>query len=197
MTLLPTYLSKEAFGIYVIKFLVVFCLLYYGTEAVIGLSAPGGLYSPFIANYLDYVSWLKRGFIHTTQWICSVFGMATIVGNHFNVFVPGGQGIIVAKSCVGYGVYSFWIAFVAANKGTLLEKFTWIAGGLFGLWVINVTRITLFLIALNKGWPMPLGLDHHTWFNIFAYGLIALLIYLYDKRMKTKISPLPRAIPEL
>lgn len=88
--------------------------------------------------------------------------------------------------CVGYGVYSFWIAFVAANKGKITSKIKWIVFGLLGLWFINVIRITLFLTAINKGWPMPLGLNHHTWFNIFAYLLIFFMIWWYDKDVSKK-----------
>ena len=87
-------------------------------------------------------------------------------------------------SCVGYGVYSFWIAFVAANRGSLAKKLAWISLGLLALWLINDIRITLFLLAINKGWPMPLGIDHHTWFAIFAYLLIFILIALYDRSLK-------------
>lgn len=83
--------------------------------------------------------------------------------------------------CVGYGVYSFWIAFVAANSGKPLKKALWIVSGVVALWLINVIRITLFLVAINKGWPMPLGINHHTWFNIVAYLLIFLLMWLYDR----------------
>ena len=88
--------------------------------------------------------------------------------------------------CVGYGVYSFWIAFVAANTGTLLKKAVWIISGVLILWMINVIRITLFLVAINRGWPMPLGIDHHTWFTIAAYGMIFILIWLYDKTSGNK-----------
>jgi exosortase/archaeosortase family protein len=92
-----------------------------------------------------------------------------------------GNAVIIAMSCVGYGVYSFWIAFVVANKGRLLKKLIWIICGVLALWLINVIRITLFLTAINKDWPMPLGIDHHTWFNIFAYSLIFLMIWLYGR----------------
>lgn len=101
--------------------------------------------------------------------------------------IRGGRAIIIAMSCVGYGVYSFWIAFVAANTGTFWKKTRWIFIGLLMLWFINVIRITLFLLAINKGWPMPLGIDHHTWFTIVAYGMIFILIWLYDKNSGNKI----------
>lgn len=154
---------------------------------MIGIAAPGGWYSPFVHQYLDYVSWLKMSLIYATGFILSFFHVSTVIEPGFLIRFTGGVGVIIAMDCVGYGVYSFWIAFVVANKGKIAKKFFWIIFGLLGLWLINVVRITLFLTALNKGWPMPLGLNHHTWFNIFAYLLIFLMIWLYDKDLSRKI----------
>jgi len=123
--------------------------------------------------------------IHTTGFILSLFHIPTTTDPQwFGINFTGGKGVIIAMDCVGYGVYSFWIAFVAANKGGVLKKTLWIVFGVLGLWLINVIRITLFLTAINKGWPMPLGIDHHTWFNIFAYLLIFLMIWFYDRSFK-------------
>ncbi len=114
----------------------------------------------------------------------SLFNIPTHTEPGFLIRINGGRGVIIAMDCVGYGVYSFWIAFVGANKGSFGRKIKWIVFGVLALWLINDVRITLFLLAINKGWPMPLGLDHHTWFNIFAYGLIFLMIWWYDKTGK-------------
>jgi exosortase/archaeosortase family protein len=84
--------------------------------------------------------------------------------------------------CVGYGVMSFWTAFTLASDRSWKMRLAWLAGGLVLLWLINVIRIGLFLVAINKGWPMPFGLDHHTLFNIFAYGAIALMIWRFEAR---------------
>lgn len=179
---------KNPIFIYILKFIGIFCVLYFGTLAVIGFASPGGKYHiPFVAHYLDYVSWLKISLMRGPAFILSIFGIATHEEPGFLLRMNGGRGVIIAYSCVGYGVYSFWIAFVAANKGTFLRKLKWIVFGLLGLWFINVLRITLFLLAINRGWPMPLGLDHHTWFNIFAYILIFILIFWYDKTSKKKL----------
>jgi exosortase/archaeosortase family protein len=177
--------------IYLLKFALVFCILYFGTLAIIGLASPVGWYSPTIAKYFDYVSWIKMSLIHATGFILSLFHIPTTTEPEwFLIRFTGGKGVIIAMDCVGYGVYSFWIAFVVANKGKLLKKTLWIVFGVLALWLINVIRITLFLTSINKGWPMPLGIDHHTWFNIFAYLLIFLMIWWYDKSMKNvKISP--------
>ena len=151
---------------------------------MIGLAAPGSIYSPFVAKYFDYVSWIKISLIQATGFILSLFHIQTHTEPGFSIRINGGRGVIIAMSCVGYGVYSFWIAFVVANNGRFWKKAKWIVLGVWALWFINVIRITLFLIAINKGWPMPLGIDHHTWFNIFAYLLIFFMIWLYDRSFR-------------
>ena len=54
--------------------------------------------------------------------------------------------------------------------------------GLLGIWLLNITRVSLLLVATNKGWPMPLDIDHHTWFNIFAYLFIFTFMYLFNRQ---------------
>ena len=166
-------------------------MFYFGTLTIIGLASPTGHYSPFVSHYLDYVSWLKNSLIKASSFILSLFNIETVKEAGFALRIQHGRGIVIAMSCVGFGVDSFWIALVAANRGTFRRKIIWISCGLLILWIINVTRITLLLLALNKGWPMPLGLDHHTWFNIAAYAMIFLLIWLYDKTSKNKILKSP------
>lgn len=85
-------------------------------------------------------------------------------------------------SCLGYGVTSFWIAFVFANTGSWKRKAAWMIGGAVVLWVINVLRISLVLIGANRNWKFPFGWDQHTWFNIVAYGAIFVMIWVYDKK---------------
>lgn len=181
-------ISDKKFWLYLAKFAGVFCICYFGTLAVIGIAAPGGLYSSFVAKHLDYVSWIKLSLIHATGFILSLFHISTqIEPGHIIRFVNG-NGVHIAMDCVGYGVYSFWIAFVVANRGKLLKKIIWIIGGLVALWFINVVRITLYLTSLNRNWSFPFGIDHHTWFNIFAYLLIFFLIFLYDRSFSKKKS---------
>ncbi len=94
------------------------------------------------------------------------------------------NGIRMVYSCIGYGVMSFWAAFIIANTGNMLKKIKWILAGWFAIWCINVLRISLLIISQDKHWPMPLGFDHHTWFNIFAYLLILIMIYFFDRSSK-------------
>lgn len=166
---------------FLLKFLALFGLFYFGTLAVIGLAAPGKFYSPFIEHYLDYVSWIKQSLIWGVGRLASVFGYETVQQAGFVIRVKSGAAVLIAMDCVGYGVYSFWAAYVMANEGSLKRKTSWVMVGLVLLWLINVIRITAVLIALQKGKAMPLGIDHHTWFNIIAYCFIFLMIWRYER----------------
>ena len=175
-------LFDKHFITFVTKFLLLFALLYFGTLGIIGLAAPGKLYSPFVDQHLDYVSGIKNALMYGTKGILNLFGITTVIEPNFTIRFIRARGVIISMNCVGYGVYSFWIAYVAANKGNWQKKLAWIAGGLLLLFAINTIRITLFLTAINKGWPMPLGIDHHTWFTVFAYGAIFGMIFLLNHR---------------
>ena len=176
------FLSDRSFLSFVAKFLLFFALLFFGTLAIIGLAAPGKLYSPFIDHYFDYVSGIKNALMYSTKGILNLFRITTVIEPNFTIRFTHARGVIIARDCVGFGVYSFWIAYVAANKGSWRKKVAWIAGGLLLLFTINTVRITLFLTAINKGWPMPLGIDHHTWFTVLAYGAIFGMIFLFNHK---------------
>ncbi len=182
-------LKNKSFIRFVVKFLLLFVIFYYGTIAWIGFAAPDGFYVPFIDHYLDYVSWIKISLMKGAAFIASLYGYSTAEEPNFLVRVVGARGVYIAYDCVGYGVYSFWAAFVIATTSTLAKKMFWLIGGILLLWLINVFRIGLFLVAINKGWAMPLGLDHHTWFNIFAYGAIFLMVYFFDKNTNQTKEP--------
>jgi len=173
--------KKSNFKQFIIKFLVVFALLYFGTYFWIGIVAPGGYYSEFAAKHLDYISAIKTSLLIGTKTLLSFFDIQTVeFKNHIIRFING-KGVRIAYDCVGYGVFSFWIAFVVANKSSFLRKTIWIIVGLLLLWSVNVIRISLFLVSVNKNWKMPLGINHHDWFTIVAYLVIFLMIFAFDK----------------
>ena len=154
-----------------------------------GLAAPEGkYYSAFIDKHLDYVSWLRSSLTHGARIFAGWFGYATAYKSSTQLHVIGGRGVNVGYDCLGYGVISFWIAFVFANTGTWKRKAVWMFGGALVLWIINVLRISLVLIGVNKNWKFPFGWDHHTWFTIAAYIMIFVMIWLYDKKIFSLVT---------
>lgn len=173
---------------YFLKFGGAFCLFYFGTLAVIGLSTPENQYSKFVADYLNFINPLRASLLYGAKGFLSLTGTSTFFSDTYTLKMQSGEGVRMVYSCIGYGVMSFWTAFIVANNGSWQKKMKWSIGGLIALWSINVLRIGLLLLATNKHWPVPFGWDHHTWFNIFAYATIFGMIYFYDRSFKKNVS---------
>lgn len=185
--MLRTYFQQnKQLLIYLLKFGAFFCLFYFGTLGVIGLSTPENAYSPFVARYLNFIDPLRASLLQGAKVFLSGIGYKSVLIDRFTLALEDGNAVRMVYSCIGYGVMSFWIAFVTANAGKFGKKLLWALGGLVMLWVINVMRVGGLLIALSKHWSIPFGWDHHTWFNLIAYGCIFLLIFFYDRSIRSK-----------
>lgn len=168
---------------FALKFLMLFVLFYGLFFLVIGLSSPENFYSPVVAKYLDIVSAIKKSLVMGTRWLAGIAGYETVETAGYVIRFPAGRGVVIARDCVGIGVFSFWIAFVLASSLSPLRSSLWLGGGLLALWCINVLRITLLLIVYNKyGLTKIAGLDHHSFFNILAYAFIGGMLYLYYRK---------------
>ena len=180
-------MKVHPFYIYLFRFFLTFCILFYGTIAWIGICAPGGYYWSFAAGHFNYISWLRYCLLHSAGIFLSVTGFDVYIKDIYTLSLHQGRGVHVGFDCLGYGVMSFWSAFILANEGNFIKKIKWLLGGLLLIWFINVLRISLLLVAVNKQWPMPLGLDHHTWFTIVAYFCIFTMIYFFDRSHRHRL----------
>lgn len=177
----PAY---KQFLLYSIKFLAVFAVVYFGTIAWIGLAAPGNYYCSFIDHHLDYITWLRNSLLQGSKYLLSLFNYQSQIPDAYSLQIVNGKAVHIGYDCIGYGVMSFWLAFIIANKGTWIRKLLWITAGLIIIWLINITRISMMLVALNKNKTLPFKLDNHTFFNILAYIAIFIMIFIYDKQSK-------------
>ncbi|MBB1284690.1 hypothetical protein HRH25_09930 [Flavisolibacter sp. BT320] len=175
--------------LYLVKFLGLFAALFYGTEAIIGLSSPGNFHSTFVQQHLDFITPFRVFLLGRAQDLLSLFGYQTRLHGSQVLAFNGGASVLMGYDCIGYGVLSFWIAFVFANRGGWKKKAAWMAGGCLALVSVNIGRAALVLLAAQKNWAMPLGWDHHTWFNIVSYILIFGMIWGYDRAQKKKQGP--------
>lgn len=177
-------LKDKKFLSFLLKFLLGFCILYYGTIAMIGITAPGGYYVAFADKYLDYVSGLRWLLLHASVMILNVTGFNIYLKDIYTIKMQNGLGVHVGYDCIGYGVMAFWIAFIFANQLSVKQKLKWILGGLLVIFSINVARISLMLVAVNRHWRSPLQMDNHTWFNIAAYLAIFTMMWFFDRAQK-------------
>ena len=175
--------NRRNFLKFVITFLFLFVVFNYGTFYFIGLTVPGGYYLYFLDRYLDYPEGLLKSLLWGAQHLLEFLGYKSHLENGDQLFLQTGRGIQLAYDCLGYGVLSFWAAYILANKVSLSKKILWLLGGLIFLWLINISRISIFLIAVSKKWKMPLGIGQHTWFNIISYLFIFLLIMIFERQL--------------
>ncbi|HEX8332643.1 MAG TPA: hypothetical protein VF622_08465 [Segetibacter sp.] len=173
---------------FLLKFLILFALLYFFNVAFIGITSPGNFYLPFLDKYLNYIDWLRSLILHVSNLISRVAGLNSMVEEPYLLGVKGGPAVRMVYTCIGYGVMSLWAAFVIAYEGSLKQKLLWLVMGCIFILIINCFRVSMLLIALANKWKVNKYIEHHDLYNIFSYLLIFLLIYLYTNRVeKTNI----------
>lgn len=177
-------MGNQPFIKYLFKFILSFCVLYYGTIAFIGISSPGGFYISFADKYINYVAWLRAGLLYCSKIVLQFAGFQVYLPDVYTIKIQGGNAVHIGYDCIGYGVLFFWIAFVFANTIPFVNKIKWMVGGVLVIWTINVVRVCLLLVAINQQWKSPFNFDNHTWFNIVAYIAIFTMIYFFDVAYK-------------
>jgi exosortase/archaeosortase family protein len=176
-------LSRHFFT-YLASFLTIFCVLYYGTIAFIGIVSPGGFYWSFGHQFLDFVAALRHVLLKSASVVLTITGHEIFMKDAFTIKVVNGLGVHVGYDCIGYGVIYFWVAFILANQASMKKKLKWLTAGVLIIFSVNIIRIALMVVAVNNHWQPLFGFDNHTWFNIAAYTVIFTMIYLFDKSNK-------------
>lgn len=160
---------------FAVKFLLLFGVLYAANYVLTGLLIPGGYYSQWMDEHLDYVSALRNLVLHGGQLIVNMFGYETALSG-YKLTVIGYGGVRMVYSCIGINILCFWVAFIIAFPNTIKSK---IAYGIFGLTVItilNMIRVgALALIRTRHAWRHA-NIDHHAIFNIVVYAFIFLMM---------------------
>ena len=178
-------MKDKTFLTYLLKFLLTFCILYYGTKAMIGITTPGGYYFAFAAKYFDYISGFRRLLLNGSKIVLQAIGYDVYLKDSYSIKMVNGRGVQVVYSCLGYGVISFWMAFIFANNTSCKKMLQWMMGGVLVICLLNIFRISLMLISVNKHWPSLFNLDNHTWFNIVLYCVLFVMIYLFDRSQQS------------
>ncbi len=148
---------------------------------MIGITTPGGYYVAFAGKYMDYISGFRNLLLNSSKLLLQAIGYDVYLKDGYTIKLVNGRGVKIVYSCLGYGVISFWIAFVFANKTSFWQMIRWMFIGVLVIILVNVFRISLLVIAINKHWPSLFNFDNHTWFNIVAYSFIFIMMYLFDR----------------
>ncbi|MDD2794192.1 MAG: exosortase/archaeosortase family protein [Sediminibacterium sp.] len=174
--------TDRSYILFLLRFLGLFSLLYFGTYAFIGLSTEGGHFIPFL-KHIDYVSWYRQLLLRSSEMVLDLLEYNAYTRGPYLLYINGKSGIQLVYECLGIGVLSFWIAFVTTDVyGTFKTKIRWILYGIITITVLNIARIIVLLLAVYKHWIHIAGIDHHTLYNSIVYGIVLLMLFFYRKK---------------
>ncbi|MBC7915748.1 MAG: hypothetical protein H7Y07_16690 [Pyrinomonadaceae bacterium] len=162
---------------FLILFLGSFTFLYYLNLAFIGISAPGGYYVAILDQHFNYIRALTNFLLQSTVYVLNLLGYKTFTSNNW-LHVSGKGGFILAYECLGYGIMSFFTAFVLAYPKPTKSKYLFLPAGLILIQMLNITRFVL-LSLYWRGSIFKGIIDHHDLFNLILYACLLLVIYLW------------------
>lgn len=178
------YLSRYFDVSFLLKFLLLMTLIYSFNFGYMSLvDARGYLYSSYLDHQLNYFGWLRLAILHTANGMVHLYGLPSYVPDIYTLRATG-HGVYVGLECLGYGMMSFWLAFILAHDTNWQTKVLWGIVGLVLLWLLNCVRVALLLIAVNKHFNVNKWMDNHTAFNIGVYILTLFMIYGYYRIRK-------------
>ena len=174
---LKAFLAKNPSYRFIIIFLVAYLILDYFTLFYMGVTAPGNLYSSFLDENLNYVRGFRLFLLSITSGILQLMGHDVVTTDTMlHAYNVGGFNIVY--SCLGFGVMSFFVAFVIAYPKSLKSKLLFIPIGLILIQSLNVLRLLLITLYWKRSFLMGI-IDHHTLFNIILYALLLAMLYLW------------------
>ena len=177
----------------VLTFLLLFGLLYSSYIAFIGIASPGGKwYSSFLDRYANVPAWLSYFISASAKGLLKVAGYNVHQKTPNNITIQGSPGVNIIWACLGFGVMSFWAAFVVAHKAAIRYKIKWLLAGFAFITALNIVRIASIALANHYGWNTYTSIEPHFLFNVVSYISIAafgvLFAYRYDKCVPKKVS---------
>ena len=170
---------------FVVLFLGLFSLFYYFNIFYMGITAPGNYYSPFLDENLNYISGFRNFLIAVSAWVLRIFDYQVFTSDT-TLHALNAGGINVVYSCLGFGVMSFFVAFVIAwPERSVKSKLWFIPAGLILIQVLNIVRFIMITLFWRNS-PYRSVIDHHTLFNVILYAILLASIYFWINNLNSK-----------
>jgi exosortase/archaeosortase family protein len=166
-----------------VKFVILFCCLfaafYYFNLYFFSLtSATSKNRNAVLAEHFNYIRGLRLLLLRSSTHILDWLGYSAI-SDEYNLLVAGHGKIQLVYSCLGFGVMSFFSAFVLSYPKKWKSKMMFLIPGLFIIQILNVIRFVVLALFWHP--ENDKIIDHHTIFNLFIYIVIAVSLYFWIK----------------
>ncbi|WEK18451.1 MAG: hypothetical protein P0Y49_16805 [Candidatus Pedobacter colombiensis] len=164
---------------FLISFLVLFATFYGFNIGYIGITSPGGLYSPFLDQHFNYIALWRNLYISTAAKILELMGHV-VYTTDISLKVQGYSGFRLVYSCLGYGIISCFSAFVLSFPKPLQSRLKFLSVGLSLILSLNLCRLIMIALFYNPQTTI-LSVNHHDIFNAFLYIAILSISYKWLK----------------
>lgn len=169
----------------VLHFLIVFLLLTIAFYSYVGVVSPGGkAYSPFLDHYANFPAALSYFISKSAKSGLQLAGYDVYQKAPNNVTIRGSHGVTIIWACLGFGVMSFWLAFVWAHRAKLGYKIKWAAAGVCLITAINIIRIDSIALANYYRWKTYQFIEPHFAFTVVSYIAIFLLTVYFIRNYR-------------
>jgi exosortase/archaeosortase family protein len=169
------------------QFPLLFLALYAFNIAFIGVTTPGHIYLQELDKHFNYIQASRQLILTAASTILGSFGYQVSTSAQ-QLRVQGRGGFNLVYSCLGYGVMSFFAAFVIAFPKSGGSKWKFLAFGLLTIQALNLIRFLAIAIYWRR--TDSSFMDHHTIFNLLLYGILLIMIYQWLRDEATQ-SPAP------
>lgn len=179
---------------FLISFIGLFCILYGFNLFYIGITMPGGIYSSFLDQHLNYIKAWRDLYISSTAKILDSAGYI-VYTTGTTLKVRGHAGFRLIYSCLGYGIMSFFAAFVLSFPKPIYSRIIFLFTGLTIIHLLNTLRFILIALFYKPGVILGFS-DHHDIFNYSLYIILLAMIYLW-LNLKLRLFKLPFFVQQL
>ena len=142
------------------------------------------MYFPLLDHYFNVINWFTWLIAKAAVALLQLFGFNTYQRAPNNVTIVHSRGVTILWACLGFGVMSFWTAFVTAHKAAWQFKLKWSVAGAGIITALNIIRIALIAVANHYHWLIITSMEPHEAFNIVSYILLFGLLFWFIKKYK-------------
>ncbi len=166
-----------------LQFLLIFFLLSISFYSYIGIVSPGGkAYSSFLDNNANFPAWVTYFICQCSKVLLQLAGFDVYQKALNNITIRGSRGINIIWACLGFGVISFWTAFVMAHRASWKYKSIWALIGVVSITVLNIIRITSIALGNYYNWKAYIEIEPHFAFNVASYVVIFGLMFWFIRK---------------
>ena len=128
-----------------------------------------------------------------SNFILSIFNFQTSIEIHGDMVVakilgyPYNHGVWIGEPCNGIKIFGLFTIFILSFKGDIKRKIIFIPIGIAILHFLNILRIAIltYISATN---PYILDFNHNITFQLFIYGSMLALWYLWITKFSLQIN---------